>query len=113
VSGGTASLSTAGLAAGSHSITVVYAGDANCNGVTSAALAQTVNKAPTTTAVSASSGSIVYGQNVNLTASVAPAAATGTVQFLDGTGNTAVERRCGSIDGNEPGSGYARVHSGV
>ncbi|MBZ5625107.1 MAG: Ig-like domain repeat protein, partial [Acidobacteriia bacterium] len=81
---GTASFSTAGLAAGSHSITVVYAGDANCNAVTSAAITQTVTKAPSTTSLSASSGTIVFGQSVSLTASVAPVSATGTVQFLDG-----------------------------
>ena len=81
---GTASLSTSGLAAGSHSITVVYGGDANCNPVTSAVVTQTVSKAPSSTALSASSGTIVYGQNVGLTASVMPASATGTVQFLDG-----------------------------
>ena len=84
VSGGSASFASTTLSAGSHSITAVYGGDANCNGVTSAAVGQTVNKAPSTTSLSASSGTIVYGQNVNLTASVAPAAATGTVQFLDG-----------------------------
>jgi hypothetical protein len=81
---GAASLSTSALSVGSHSITVSYAGDANCNPVTSAALNQTVNKAPSTTTLSASAATIVYGQTVDLTASVSPAAATGTVQFLDG-----------------------------
>jgi hypothetical protein len=78
---GTASVSTAGLAAGSHSITVAYGGDANCNPVTSAVVTETVSKAPSSTALSASSGTIVYGQSVSLTASVLlqrPA-----VQFLD------------------------------
>ena len=84
VSGGTASMSTSGLTAGSHSITVAYAGDANCNAATSAALAETVTKAPSTASLSVGSGTIAYGQNVTLTASVSPAAATGTVQFLDG-----------------------------
>ena len=81
---GSASLSTSALSAGSHSITVAYAGDANCNPVTSAALTQTVNKSSATTTLSASTAAIVYGQTVDLTASVSPAAATGTVQFLDG-----------------------------
>ncbi|HEV3202381.1 MAG TPA: Ig-like domain repeat protein [Bryobacteraceae bacterium] len=81
---GSASFSTAGLAAGSHSITVVYAGDANCNAVTSTVVTQTVNKLPSSTALSAGSGTIVYGQSVSLTASLAPASATGSVQFLDG-----------------------------
>jgi hypothetical protein len=84
VSGGSASFASTTLSAGSHSITAVYGGDANCNAVTSAVVTQTVTKAPSTTAVSASSGTIVFGQNVDLTASVSPASATGTVQFLDG-----------------------------
>ena len=84
LSGGTASMSTAALAAGSHSITVAYAGDANCTTATSAAVAETVTKASSTASLSADNGTITYGQNVNLTASVSPAAATGTVQFLDG-----------------------------
>jgi hypothetical protein len=85
LSGGSASFSSSSLAAGSHSITAAYAGDANCNSGNSAALAQTVNKTASTTSLSASAATIVYGQTVNLTASVLPAAATGTVQFLDGT----------------------------
>jgi len=84
VSGGTASVSTASLAPGSHSITAVYGGDGNDNAATSAVLTETVSKTPNSTTVSASSGTITYGQNVQLTASVTPATATGTVQFLDG-----------------------------
>jgi hypothetical protein len=84
VSGASASFASTTLSAGSHSITAVYGGDANCNAVASAVVTQTVTKAPSTTAVSASSGTIVFGQNVDLTASVSPASATGTVQFLDG-----------------------------
>ena len=43
LSGGHATFSTSALAVGSHSITAVYAADANFNGSTSAALAQKVN----------------------------------------------------------------------
>jgi hypothetical protein len=80
---GSASLSVS-PAVGTHSVTAVYSGDANHNGATSAAVAQTVNKAPSTTAISAGSGTISFGQSVSFTASVSPASATGTVQFLDG-----------------------------
>ncbi|SPF38768.1 NHL repeat containing protein [Candidatus Sulfopaludibacter sp. SbA4] len=82
ISGGTASLSTSSLSAGSHSITASYSGDGNYN-TASATLTQAV-KAATTTTLTANNTSIVLGQSVQLTASVVPAAATGTVQFLDG-----------------------------
>jgi hypothetical protein len=84
LSGGTASFSIGSLAPGTHSITAIYAGDSNDSGATSGVLSQTVSKLPTSTALSASSGSITSGQSVQLTATVAPASATGTVQFLDG-----------------------------
>ena len=82
ISGGVAALSTSSLAAGSHSITAYYSGDTNYNSA-SAGLTQTV-KAVTATTLSANNSSIALGQTVQLTASVAPATATGTVQFLDG-----------------------------
>ncbi len=47
------------LTAGSHSITAVYNGNANCNGSTSPTLTQTVNKAPLT--VTAQNASRAYG----------------------------------------------------
>ena len=80
----TATLATSTLSIGSHSITAVYSGDTNYAGSTSAVLTQAVSKAPTTTSLSVSTASIAYGQSVDVTASVTPAAATGTVQFLDG-----------------------------
>ena len=83
LSGGSATLSTSSLAGGSHSITAVYGGSANYLGSTSAALSQTV-KFATTTTVAADISPVVYGQQVNLIASVAPNTATGTVQFSDG-----------------------------
>jgi len=69
---------------GSHSITASYGGNNNFAAATSPVVTQVVNKAASTTAVSASSGTISFGQSVTLTASVSPASATGTVQFLDG-----------------------------
>jgi hypothetical protein len=80
---GSAQLAYAFTAAGSHSLTAAYAGDANFQGSTSAVLIESV-KATTTTSLSANNTSITVGQAVQLSASVTPAAAGGTVQFLDG-----------------------------
>ena len=84
VSGGAASMSTAALAAGSHSITAAYQGDANYNAATSAALTQTVTKATATVGLSSSVNPSASGQAVVFTATLSPATATGSVQFLDG-----------------------------
>ncbi len=84
---GSATFTTTSLAAGDHPVIATYAGDGNFLGSASATLIQTVNTvAATTTAVAASPGPSVYGQNVTFTATVSPAAATGNVQFtIDGT----------------------------
>ncbi len=74
-------------AAGSHTITAVYSGDINDSGSTSTTLAQTVNKAASTIAVSSSANPSTMEQPVTYTATVSPAAATGTVEFKD-TGAT-------------------------
>ena len=84
LSGGTASLTTSTLAVGSHSITAVYGGDATYTGSTSSAVSQTVTKADTTTALASSLNPSTAGSAVTFTATVSPAGATGTVQFLDG-----------------------------
>jgi hypothetical protein len=84
VSGTVVSVSTATLAAGTHSITAVYSGDTNYNGTTSAALTQTVAKVPTTSVATLTSGTVTYAHDLPITATVTPAAATGTVQFMDG-----------------------------
>jgi large repetitive protein len=84
VSSGAASLSTSTLAAGSHSLTVVYSGDATNSPSTSAAVALSVTKAATTSTLIASPNPATAGQSVTLTAAVSPATATGTVQFFDG-----------------------------
>ncbi len=83
---GQAQLSVTNLPAGSNSLTAVYAGDANSSSSTSAVVAETVSQASSTTVLSAVPPSpVTVGQTVSLTASVSPSAATGTVQFLDGT----------------------------
>ncbi len=84
VSNGTASFATTTLSVGTHSITAVYGGDANYNGVTSPALAQVVNKTATIVTVASSRNPAPAGTSITFTATV-PAGATGTVQFLDGT----------------------------
>jgi hypothetical protein len=81
---GIASLSTASLASGSHAISAVYGGDAADAAATSVALTQIV-KAVTTIGVASAPSPSVVGQAVSITATVTPTAATGTVQFLDGS----------------------------
>jgi hypothetical protein len=85
ISGGAAALSLSTLAAGSHSVTAVYSGDANDTASTSAAFAQTVNKAATAVALASSKNPQASGSSVTFTATVSPTAATGSVEFLDGT----------------------------
>jgi ELWxxDGT repeat protein len=89
LSGGTASFTTSGLSAGSHSITVVYDGDADFLTSTSEILVQGVGVDPTTTVVVASANPSVYGQSVTFAATVSadlPGAGTpsGIVTFKDG-----------------------------
>jgi large repetitive protein len=83
LSGGGASFPTSALTVGDHSITVVYGGDAIHAANTSPVLIQTVNKAPSTVVLTSSLNPSPVGQQVNLTAQVSPASATGSVQFFD------------------------------
>jgi hypothetical protein len=92
------------LSAGVHSITARYNGDATFSSSTSTPISQTVNKAPTATAVSGAPNPATQGQVVTFTATISPAAvgsftATGNVSFMDGstalgtmplTGSTAI-----------------------
>jgi N-acetylneuraminic acid mutarotase len=84
IAGGAATLAVSTLTAGAHSITAVYSGSANYAGSTSAAVAQTVNKAASSLMLASSANPSTFGQSVVLTATMSPGAATGTVQFLDG-----------------------------
>ena len=90
-SSGTAILSTATLAAGSHSITAAYGGDSSYGGSTSSTLSYQVNQAGTSTAVSSSSPTSNQGQSVTFTATVTSSTSgipTGTVTFFaDSTPN--------------------------
>src|SRR5262249_40034960 len=87
---GTAMVTTSFATAGGHAITAVYSGDANLQASTSAVLTEQVNApaaAATTTTLSASAPTAVFGQAETLTATVTSPAGvpTGTVTFLDGT----------------------------
>jgi hypothetical protein len=89
LSGGVATLTTSTLAVGSHSLTAVYAGDADFAGGTSSVATATVNQASTTTTLSTAPSSTVFGEMTTLTATVAAVAPgagmpTGTVSFFDG-----------------------------
>ena len=86
---GAASYLTNALAAGTHSLTAVYSGDANDAGSTSLPVSVTVAKVATTTTLASSRTAAAYGASVSLTATVAPAAATGTVLFRDGSNTLA------------------------
>ena len=75
---------------GSNSITVSYSGSSSLAASTSAVLAQTVNQDPTSTKVTTSSSTVVYGKSVTFTATVTAnrpgsGTPTGTVTFNDGT----------------------------
>ena len=88
LSSGSARLPVSSLAAGSHSITAKYSGDANFAASTSPVLTETVNPAATFTSVASAVNPAVVGQSVTFTATVQPPAGTtaaGTVNFLDGT----------------------------
>jgi hypothetical protein len=82
---GAASLTTSALAAGSHALTVAYSGDATNAAATSAVLTQSVVKTATTTALTSSLNPSVSGHAVTFTAQVSPSAATGSIQFVDGS----------------------------
>jgi hypothetical protein len=66
---------------GSHSIVATYSGDENYLQSASPALTQTVKKAATTTTIASSVNPSMTWQPVTYTATVSPAAATGTVTF--------------------------------
>ena len=81
VSSGTATCTVADLGAGSPWITAVYSGDSNYASSLFPGLTQTVNKKTTTTTVLSSLDPSTVGETVSYTATVSPAAATGTVSF--------------------------------
>ncbi len=91
-SGGTATLATTTLPVGTNnSLTAVFTPSASVtadyNTSTSSALVFTVTPATiaTTVTLATSASSLVYGNSVTLTAGGLPAAATGTVNFMNGS----------------------------
>ena len=97
LAGGVASFSTAGLVVGGHSITAVLTGTGVYAGSTSVAITQTVNPVSTTTTVGSSLNPATAGQVVRFTAKVTPAAATGTVTFMEGATTLGTGTRVGGI----------------
>lgn len=85
VAGGVASLAVSTFAVGAHSLTAVYSGDGNDLSSTSAPVTITIVQATPTVTLASSLDPSLTGQSVTFTATVLPAAATGTIQFLDGT----------------------------
>jgi hypothetical protein len=90
VASGKASLSSATLAPGAHSITATYNGSSAFLPSTSAVLSETVNKASTQTTLVSSPNPSVFRQSVAFTATVVAVAPgsgtpTGTVTFMKGT----------------------------
>jgi len=87
LSSNSAQLAVSALSVGTHSVTAVYAGNANLSGSTSAALSQVVNGATTTTTATSSPNPSNFAQSVTLSATIQLAfggSATGTVTFFDG-----------------------------
>jgi len=82
LSGGVAKIDAGNQAAGTHAVTGSYGGDTTHSG-SSGSLTQNVNKTPSTMRVVASPSQQTLGSVIVLTATVAPATATGTVQFTD------------------------------
>lgn len=90
LAGGTASVTTAALAAGAHDIVATYLGDGWLQASASPAVKQVVRSAyPSTTALAASANPTLVGSAVTLTATVdplppTPGPVTGNVRFRDG-----------------------------
>jgi hypothetical protein len=83
VTNGSATFTLNTLPVGSNSITAKYSGSVSY--VSSSATVAQVVQPGTSVSLTSSANPSLYGASVTLTAAVAPASATGTVQFLDGT----------------------------
>jgi hypothetical protein len=89
LSGGSVTYTNSTLSVTSHSISVVYNGDANFNTNTSGVVTQSVGQASSSTSVASSANPSAFGQSVTFTATVSavgPGAGTptGSVIFQDG-----------------------------
>ncbi len=110
LTGGQATFNTAGLAVGTHSLTATYAGDGNFKS-SAGSLSQTVNQAPTSTAVTSSANPSVFGQKVSFTATVCPLPPStaptqlpsGTLSFTADGASTPFDTETISATGAPPG----------
>jgi hypothetical protein len=84
-SNGVATLVTSALSVGAHAIGAQYGGDTIHAGSASASVSQTVNRANTTTTLTSNRNPSNGRQSITFEATVSPSAATGTVQFFDGS----------------------------
>lgn len=84
IANGVATLSGVMLAPGTYSLTAQYSGNSTFPAATSPAVNLTV-KAASTVVVTSSANPSITGQAVTFTATVTPPAATGSVQFSDGS----------------------------
>lgn len=89
-SSGSASFTTSTLTLGSHSITVIYSGDAKNLAITSAPISQLVNQASTTTTITLLPNPVFFGETVEFYANVnavSPSVGipTGSVTFKNGS----------------------------
>ena len=116
LSGGVASFSTAGLAAGSHQITANYSGSADFTSSASS-ITQQVDPPPptdTTTALTSSLNPAPLGATVKFTATVTPTPTAGTVQVRDRRHthgqHACAQRRCRNALGEQPRGRFASDH---
>jgi hypothetical protein len=113
LAGGIATSSSSSLAVGSHTITASYGGNSNFTS-SSATITQTVNQATSSIVLTSSGSPTVYGQNVTLTASIAPqngGVCTGSVTFSDGGTTLATVNAVGNSASFSTTSLAAGTHS--
>lgn len=87
IASGKATVTTSALTGGTHSITATYNGSANYATSTSLVVSEKVNKAATTSTLTATPNPSSFGQSVKLTATVKSGAlhGAGSVTFKNGT----------------------------
>ena len=118
ISGGAATFSVAELVGGSHGITANYVGDTNDATSVSGTVSVSVTDPTliaTTIGLQVSPATPQVGQSVQLTATLAPAAATGIVSFLDqgtviGTANISSGTATFTVTGLSGGSHSIAAH---
>src|SRR5262249_9102149 len=102
VAGGTATFTTTDLGGGAHTITATYGGDVAFAASSSAAVAQSVAPAATTSALSSSANPAHAGDSITLTIAVTSASGMpdGTATVLDGNtaiGDAQIDKGAGSL----------------